>query len=282
MGIWTYLKRLFNKRYFFEKLQEFILIIILYKNFPQVISTYCKKKRQREIKLIFRNNYLLYVKTKYIYWKRNGLKEISNIFTRDIYSKYGLSIKTGDTIIVLGAHVGTFTIYAADRVTQKGKVFAYEPAPYNYLMLKRNILVNHLTQVRIFNLALSSKSGKTKLFLSDCYYEHSLKNRTDKYISVETVTLNRVFQKNKISICDLLKVDIEGAEWEVLNNFSLANLGKIKQIAMEYHNNNNNISSQSILNVKKILTQNGFIVYIVPNRYISSSGYLYALRKVRC
>jgi len=54
-------------------------------------------------------------------------------------------------------------------------------------------------------------------------------------LEIQCVTLDDVFKKNKIDKCDLLKMDCEGAEFEIIYNASSECLDKIEEIRMEYH-----------------------------------------------
>lgn len=61
-------------------------------------------------------------------------------FETEIFKK---EIKKGDTVLDLGAHIGYYTLLAAKLVGEKGKVFAFEPEPTNFALLKKNIKINN-------------------------------------------------------------------------------------------------------------------------------------------
>lgn len=90
------------------------------------------------------------------------------IITRDVwieqvYDRFYCP-RNDDVVIDVGAHVGLFTLKVAKKVK---KVVAIEPHPLNYRFLIANITLNGLKNVIPLKLALSSYSGKAKLYLRD-------------------------------------------------------------------------------------------------------------------
>jgi FkbM family methyltransferase len=159
------------------------------------------------------------------------------------YIKNDSDIKPADTVIDLGAHIGAFTIFAA-RKAPLGRVYAFEPEPNNFRLLKENIFLNSLNNVYPFQKAVTGKLGKVKLFVeSDSSSTNSILEYTyqtpKKTISVSSTTLEHILTDNHIDTVDLLKIDIEGAEYDVLLNTPPHIFKKIKRIALEYHDNLN-------------------------------------------
>jgi len=89
---------------------------------------------------------------------------------------------------------------------------------------------------------------------------HSIvKGRSGKFTIVNAYPLKDIFRKNKIKTCDLLTLDIEGAEYEILYSLDPTTLGKIKCITMEYHNINKE-EGQDGKSLKKYLEAHDFSV----------------------
>jgi len=119
------------------------------------------------------------------------------------YLPTGLDIRPSDIVIDIGAHIGAFTLYAAWR---GAKVYAYEPDPDNYSLLVQNTKLNRLQNVRAFKLAVAGHSGRCKV---PCWgYEG--------YYETDRVSLADVFHANALERCDFLKIDAEGAEFEII------------------------------------------------------------------
>ena len=130
-------------------------------------------------------------------------------------------IKDGNIVVDIGANIGYFTLIFARLVGEKGKVFAFEPEPNNFNLLKKNIEINGYKNVNLINKAVSNKSGKIKLYIDNVNYGgHSLiaeiPNRQS--IEIESIKLDDFFSANKK--IDFIKIDVEGAELEVLKGMS--------------------------------------------------------------
>lgn len=144
----------------------------------------------------------------------------------------------GSIMIDIGANIGTFSLYIK-RKSKDLTVFCYEPDEENYKCLKENIRLNELRNVFAFPFAVGNKNGKIKIYTK--------KNRkfgttgsstaivTDDFNEVRCVTLNEILDKNNISKCDLLKMDCEGAEYDILLSQGKECFKRIDTIILEYH-----------------------------------------------
>ena len=138
-------------------------------------------------------------------------------------------------VIDVGAHIGGTALLCASK---GALVYAYEPDPGNFEILKANVLQNQVKgYVEIFQKAVGFPTGKRTLGLSSVNYGGFgfFKENPDGTEEVDTITLQQVFDDNKIETCDVLKLDCEGAEYEILNNIDEKLFGRIKQISMEQH-----------------------------------------------
>lgn len=134
----------------------------------------------------------------------------------------------GGVVIDIGANIGSFSIIAASSAR---KVFAYEPEPHNFSLLKKNIALNELeNKITAFNLAIG-KPGETRINNAS---GHSQINQVAGDI-VKVIGLDQVFTNNSIKNCRLLKLDCEGAEYEAIDNTSDGSLTKIDRILGEFH-----------------------------------------------
>ena len=132
--------------------------------------------------------------------------------------------KQGDIVVDIGAHMGRYTIIGAKRVGAQGKVVAIEAHPGNFEMLNRNIKLNQLTNVIPLNYAVYSKETKIKLYLPEVesgytIYNTIMSNRArteDKFVEVNANTLDYILQSKGITDVNWIKIDVEGAEFEVL------------------------------------------------------------------
>lgn len=129
-------------------------------------------------------------------------------------------IKPGMSIIDVGAHVGYYSLLAARHAGPEGRVYAFEAEPSNFDLLTRNIELNEYQNVVASNCAISNRVGSSTLFLTGLdtgrhsIYKHDLPQSGT--VEVNTTTLDAFMEPMGWPRIDLLKVDVEGAEIDVL------------------------------------------------------------------
>lgn len=117
----------------------------------------------------------------------------------------------------VGANVGKYTIMLGRWMGQKGTVVSIEPEPGNFNIIEKNIRLNGLKNVIAENVACSSSEGKMDFYIKDTGTGgHSLVEKTDKNIKVGVLKLDTLLKRNKIKKVDVMKIDVEGAEADVL------------------------------------------------------------------
>jgi FkbM family methyltransferase len=161
---------------------------------------------------------------------RDGSEQIMNsgwykdeVVTADIFEKY---LKSGMIVLDLGANIGFYTLLASSLVGPKGKVFAFEPSPYNTNLIRASVKENSFTNIVIVEAAVFDHVGKATLYLSPDYIsEHSLfdynyssgPHASVKKIEVKTTTIDHYLENNVGSLkADFIKMDIEGSESRAL------------------------------------------------------------------
>ena len=147
------------------------------------------------------------------------------------------NVKEGDFVIDLGAHIGYFTLIFSELVGKNGRVFAFEPNPKNFSLLKKNVLVNNFKNIELVQKAVSDKEGKIKLFLSDTNTgDNRIFDINDhmKTIYIESIKLDN-FLKSELSKISFIKMDIQGAEVKALRGMlSLLDKNKPLKIISEF------------------------------------------------
>lgn len=129
-------------------------------------------------------------------------------------------IKTGDTVLDVGANIGALTIPMARFIGPKGRMIAFEPQQLMYYVLCGNIAINNLVNTDCLQMALSKEAGTIQVPIVDISrkgnfggvslsknYEVDIKHKT-----VPTVKLDSC----NLSSCSFIKIDVEGMEYEVL------------------------------------------------------------------
>jgi FkbM family methyltransferase len=187
------------------------------------------------------------------------------------YSKHGFEIKETDLIIDVGAHIGLFTLYASQNC-KNGLVYAFEPMPDNFTMLESNVMINNLQNIQLDNSAVSESSANMILYKNKDESGHSKFIQSENPISVPSKSLNDLFDKNNIKVCNLLKLDCEGAEYEIIDSLDVKNFKLIEKIIIEYHMADTH--PELLENLKNKLKSNSFEISIEP--LFQDIGFLYA------
>jgi FkbM family methyltransferase len=200
------------------------------------------------------------------------------IFTERDYQKIEPQIKNAQTLIVdIGAHIGLFSLYAS-ALNPNVKILSCEPEEENFKNLKENLKQNHIQNVTPKNLAVAGKEGTATLYISEDSHNHSLDKNAKGIQSVpddnhhlsqkvQTTTLEKILRD--YTTCDLVKMDCEGAEFEIVASTSPETLKKIKRFFIEYHEYTEGNSAQTI---KQTLEKNNFKAQIIPSRHDKRMG----------
>lgn len=147
-------------------------------------------------------------------------------------------VKDGMNVFDLGANIGLFTVLFSKLVGDSGHVYAFEPDPYLFNILKDNVELNKLQNVSVFPLAVSNKSGIAKFSLNSAQDgDNRLESTamTENTINVETITLDEFCDKNNLRV-DYIKMDVQGSEPKVFEGMKklLSSNPKLKIITEFY------------------------------------------------
>jgi len=127
------------------------------------------------------------------------------------------TIRPGDTVLDVGAHVGYYTVLSAVLVGDAGAVWSFEPNPRNAGFLRRHAEVNGLRQVRVEQAAVSDAEGTARFDFGTGSGTGHLSS--DGAIAVRTLRLDDFCAAHAI-VPRAVKIDVEGAEAAVLEGFA--------------------------------------------------------------
>lgn len=176
-----------------------------------------------------------------------------------LFSKY---IKLGMTIFDVGANVGYYSLLASLLTGKEGKVFSFEPLPENISYLKKHLELNKLKNVRVVEKAVSNEVSKMRFTATD--------NRSMSHISyegeieIETTSLDD-FIKDGNPLPDLIKMDIEGAEYDAFIGAKELLKRKKPIIFLATH------SSELRAKCLKLLTEHGYTISAIDNKPFEES-----------
>lgn len=176
-------------------------------------------------------------------------------------------VKKGYIVLDIGANIGYYTLMMAKLVGKEGKVFAFEPDPSSFEILKKNVEMNNYENVVYIQKAVYNTTGKTNLYI--CGYDHrnnSIYDVYDKSIEIESIRLDDYFS-NYDGVIDFIKMDVQGAEVNALQGMPLT-LQKNKNISMvtEIWPEGLNKARTSIDKYVELLLDNQFKLYNVDKK----------------
>ena len=127
-------------------------------------------------------------------------------------------VKPGDSVIDVGANIGYCTLLLARSVGTEGTVFAFEPDPYNFALLEKNIAANGYTNVVAVQAAVSNEAGVARLFLSPSdHVDHRLypSDGAREAVEVPCIRLDDYFADSDRTFA-FIKMDIQGCEGKAI------------------------------------------------------------------
>ena len=213
---------------------------------------------------------------------RNGLKfmirknrtdslVLREIFFKKIYHRNLYCLPRQSVVIDIGANIGAFSILAAN-LGENVTVYSYEPFSENFHLLEKNITLNGFdNRIVTFCFAVGNHIGEKVVLSKGSSGVSTIYEKSGNEVVINMITLEEVFSANNIHHCDLLKIDCEGAEYEILYSTSQDIFDKIKFINMEFHEQFGTGKGREL---KAFLERKGFTVELKGNIV----GYICAYR----
>lgn len=178
---------------------------------------------------------------------------IKEIITNNEYNLEKF-VNMNTSIIDIGANCGICSIILAKQNPQS-KIYSFEPDINVYSMLLNNIKLNNINNIIPYNQAVSDVSNKILQLNLHPYYSGgnttcSNNNNIDNFFNFKTKSINilsksldDIINENNIDTIGLLKIDCEGAEYEILYNSIKFKTNIVKNLIGEFHNIEYNINS---------------------------------------
>ncbi len=221
---------------------------------------------------------------KFLWRDEADLSVIDEIFVDKMYrSLEGPIPSLANPILDIGAHLGCFSVYAR-LFNPQVKIIALEPEPNNFKLLKENLKLNGCEEVTAMQYAVipSEPKGRVEesplfatLYLNADSHNHSTFYKTKNSIEVPATTLEEIIKKNKLTKIGLLKMDIEGGEFDILKNTTQDTWNKIQNMAIECHEFEGNKRAD----LENIIRSQGFSVEHFPNHFDKRFGLLVCRNK---
>ena len=205
-------------------------------------------------------------------------KDIAIRGTREEQLKYIIDreVGPGDVVLDIGANIGYYTIMLASRVGDSGRVYAIEPEPKNFELLRTNIELNGVgSVVKAYWLGASDAQGAGRLYVHEFSNLHSFLPMSGSdsngsagqpYVEVPLTDVSSFIQGKRP--VDLLRMDIEGYEVEVIRGLerAIADGSFSGKILFECHFPRYNDETHSMREPLTMLLSHGY-----HGRYLTST-----------
>lgn len=156
---------------------------------------------------------------------------VREIFCENVYEVLPGDVKDTGVVIDIGANIGAFSVYAAG-LSDKVKVYAFEPQATNYALLETNIDRNKMAkQIQAFRMAVGDRNGS--ISMTDEGGGSSVSGDGD----IPMIELKDIWGLvDKLEFVDVLKIDVEGYEGNIILSAPKSTLNLIRFITLEYDN----------------------------------------------
>jgi FkbM family methyltransferase len=187
---------------------------------------------------------LYYTQAQQLY---HGLQEV---LVDEIYK---VNLASNARIIDCGANIGLSVLYLKS-ICPSAHITAFEPDRHNFELLTKNCIVNNLKQVDLVEAAVWKENTQLK-FIAQGGMDSKISEGAEEGILVKAYSLIDYLQDP----VDFLKLDIEGAEFEVLKNIE-EYMDKIATLFIEYHGSFS--QTNELIAILDMVQKAGFYVYI--------------------
>ena len=220
----------------YRALKSLIRIFLQFENWPEVWRQYRQGQHLPPLKV--RKGPTIHHRI-----EDDPLHLYREIFTENCYTKDFYQPQAGDVIIDCGANIGLFALYIQS-IAPGAFVHCFEPAESTRKILEKNIAENNFGDfVKVYPYGVFNQRSTIELLKSDLSGHRSFvesqfvaKASEAETEKIECISLAEAMEMAGARRVDFLKVDVEGAEIEILEGASSETLDKIERVALEYHN----------------------------------------------
>jgi FkbM family methyltransferase len=262
-------------RYYLSSIPTLLLAI---KNWPTVLAVFLGLPVRTPFTIELRGGGRYRARSRMDVWI---IKE--TCIDRD-YERGMVPVEDGWTVVDIGAGAGDFAISVALR-GPRCRVLAFEPWKESFDLMRENLALNALSNVQPFPEAVAGRRGELVLTTpTGIEGQHRTSATTEAQAAAEprapgvrvpAVSLAEAFDRSGVSVCDFLKIDCEGGEYDILFHAGDA-LARVRHIAMEYHDG---VTPWSHRDLVVFLEANGFDTRRRPSPAHANLGFLFAANR---
>lgn len=224
-----------------------VRVTILFQNPVRLLHHYLRSWALPEKMVTLRNGHRIFLSS-----YPNDLVTIMVLFGK---REYG-DIPNDGIVVDIGANIGAFCVYA--KLYGAKRVIAFEPNKESFEILQKNITENGFEDsVTALNIAVSSEDDQ-RVYIPiasdpNNITSRQVENEDSGFTEVKTIKLATILDRYRIEQLDLLKVDCEGAEYEIIDACDRDTFNRIKRLRFEYHRGHTDLSDILLKNNFRIV-----------------------------
>lgn len=185
----------------------------------------------------------------------------------------------GKVVYDIGANVGYFSILSARLVGPTGMIYSFEPVPANGAAIQRNAGLNGFTNISVLNVAISNEIGERELFLAEHVGGSVLKSVAVPpdligSMQVNTVTIDSLVERENLLLPDVVKIDVEGAELNVLKGMRSVLEQKRPDVILEFDDAVEAICDDKYDTCERYLADLNYTCASLPDSYANQGWYV--------
>lgn len=188
-------------------------------------------------------------------------------------------VRPGDVCYDIGANVGFFSVLFARLVGTKGSVYAFEPVPANVSMIERNARLNDMKNIRVMPVALTRDDGEAELLLARHVGGAVLKGAGTPpdlagHLMVQTASLDSLISRLHLALPKLVKIDVEGAEMDVLFGMEGILRATSPIVVLELDDEKQDACETKVAACRHYLEHLGYRIEFLPNSYLDGRWFV--------
>jgi FkbM family methyltransferase len=181
-------------------------------------------------------------------------------------------VRPADVCCDIGANLGFFSVLLSRLAGPAGSIYAFEPVPKNASAIARNARLNRLANIEILPVALSCVDGRGELLLAHHVGGAVLKSAGTPpdlagSITVETASLDTLVEHQQIKPPNVVKIDVEGAEMEVLQGMQRVLRQWAPTVILELDDETAEACEKKVSSSRSFLQNLGYRTELLPNSY---------------
>lgn len=196
----------------------------------------------------------------------------SGAYERPVQDALASLVRRGVVCYDVGANLGFFTVLLGRLSGPTGSVYAFEPVPGNAVMIEKNARLNRMANINVLRVALSSTDGSGELLLARHIGGAVLSGAgvppdPAGRVTVEIRAIDTLVDERQIEPPDVVKIDVEGAELDVLQGMQKVLRTRAPLIVLELDDETEAACESKLAACRSFLDALQYRVARLPNAY---------------